>query len=229
MEEPLPARERSMRVVRHLDHDAVDARLNASLVEYGRVSRQAGLTPEEAVGRLRRLLDHEADTRPTRWRPVWRFSSMPVRQIVIGATGALLLFTIVAVGMTMRTSRGGAASEPPGPAATAAPSPGVAGFAELFVAVYLGKAGEGAEHHLEPFLSELPDLPGLAPGRLYVQNLATLAIRSDEDGWVVEVAAQVLQRMDTGYGDPVIQRYRVAVRDEGGLIAGSLPVLTGGM
>ncbi|NNF88800.1 MAG: hypothetical protein HKM97_09750, partial [Acidimicrobiia bacterium] len=64
MEEPLPARKRPMRVVRHLDHDAVEARLGASLNEYGRVSREAGLTSEEAVMRLRRLLDGRSEARP---------------------------------------------------------------------------------------------------------------------------------------------------------------------
>lgn len=227
MEEPLLSRKRPMRVVRHLDHDAVDARLAASLTEYGRVSREAGLTSDEAVIRLRRLLDDESGPRPAGVR--WRRPAVPIRQIVGGSVGLIILAAIVAVAVTTLASQDPATAPTPAPSAALVPPAGVSGFAELFVSVYLGQAGEGAEHHLDPFLSESVDLLGLAPGRLYVQNLATVDVRADADGWVVDVAAQVLRRMDAGYGDPVIQQYRVELTDGGGLVARTLPVLTPGI
>jgi hypothetical protein len=35
--------------------------------------------------------------------------------------------------------------------------------------------------------------------------------------------------MDAGYGDPVIQQYRVELSDHGGLVARTLPVLIPGI
>jgi hypothetical protein len=217
-----------MRVVRHLDHDAVDARLGASLHEYGRVSREAGLTSEEAVMRLRRLLDDGSDSPPAGRAARWGLPAIPVRKLVVGIVALIACGAIVAIGVTTLDSDNQAASTP---VASEEPVPpaGVAGFAELFVSAYLGQAGEGAEHHLEPFLSEPIDMLGLPPGRLYVQNLATVDVRPDRDGWVVDVAAQVLRRMDSGYGDPVIQQYRVQLTGGDELRALALPVLTPGI
>jgi hypothetical protein len=216
-----------MRVVRHLDHDAVDARLAASLTEYGRVSREAGLTSDEAVMRLRRLLDDESESRPT--GVGWRLPAIPIRQVIVGSVGLIILAAVVAVAVTTLGSRDPGAAPRPVPSTALVPPAGVTGFAELFVSVYLGQAGEGAEHHLDPFLAESVDLLGLTPGRLYVQNLATVDVRADADGWMVDVAAQVLRRMDAGYGDPVIQQYRVELSDHGGLVARTLPVLIPGI
>lgn len=214
-----------MRVVRHLDHDAVEARLGASLNEYGRVSREAGLTSEEAVMRLRRLLDGRSEARPGRRR--WRLPTIPTRQIVLGTIGLVVAAVVGAVVLAGLSSGDDAAAPPPNEAAVL--PAGVAGFAELFVSVYLGQAGEGAEHHLEPFIPEPIEMQGLPPGRLYVQNLATVNVRAGEGGWSVDVAAQVLRRMEEGYGDPAIQQYRVELRDDGQLRALGPPVLVPGI
>jgi hypothetical protein len=217
-----------MRVVRHLDHDAVDARLGASLNEYGRVSREAGLTSEEAVLRLRRLLDDGSESSPPGFAARFRLPAIPLRKVIVGtialiAGAVIATVAVAALDSDTRSAPAPTAGEAPVPAAR------VSGFAELYVAVYLGQAGEGAEHHLAPFLAEPIDLLGLPPGRLYVQNLATVDVRKHPGGWTVEVAAQVLRRMAAGYGDPVIQQYRVELSDADQLLARGLPVLVPGI
>ncbi|MDH3605431.1 MAG: hypothetical protein OER12_00385 [Acidimicrobiia bacterium] len=79
----LPAGKRPLQAVRRLDHDAIDIRLDASLLDYGRVSKEAGLTSEEAVSRLRRLFD-DGTARPA--RPRWSLPQVPARDDQPGGT-----------------------------------------------------------------------------------------------------------------------------------------------
>ena len=200
----LPARKRPLRAVRRLDHEAVDVRLDATLLDYGRVSREAGLTSEEAVARLRGLLD-TGEAEPARAFPFPRVSA---RTIALGVGAAALAVLLWVVGGALSAAPEG----PAGPVALAeSPAAGVGGFAEIFVATFLGQAGEGTEAVLEPFLAEPVELLGLAPGRLYVQNVATLEFEPTSTGWSVVVAAQVLRRIEGGYGDTALQFYRVEV------------------
>ncbi len=227
----VPARKRPIRVVRQLDHDAVDARLDASLLDYGRLSREAGISAEDAVNRLRSLLDDDIEPGAGSRRG-WRPPPIPLR--VLAWVGGGLLAAII--GWASLTAVTGDHNQLP-PTAEAAPSTsalvevppvGVPGFAEMYVAVYLGQAGEGTEHLLEPYLDEPVQLPGLSPGRRYVQNLATVGIEPAPDGWVVSVAAQTLRRVDGGYGESTVEYYRVTVRESGGWFTDALPMPVAG-
>lgn len=199
----VPGRKRPLRAVRRLDHDAVDVRLDASLLEYGRVSREAGLSSEEAVGRLRKLLDHGGDPPTPRAALVPR----PTRRSLAVVAGGLAILAVAVIGLSMAQP----ASDDPIPVQPVAV--GVGGFSEMFVATYLGQAGEGTESVLDPFLTGPVRLSGLSPGRLYVQNVSAVDVRQTPTGWSVVVAAQVLRRIEGGYGDPAIQHYRVEVQD----------------
>ncbi|MBW3576901.1 MAG: conjugal transfer protein [Actinobacteria bacterium] len=113
---------------------------------------------------------------------------------------------------------------PTAPAASTDAVPGVAGFAELFVVVWLGEAGEGSEQALAPFYGGDVDLRGVVPGRRYVSRAAAVEIRPDTAGWAVTVVADVLQATDDGWRDGGRRYYRVGVLDDGGrLAAAALP------
>lgn len=215
----IPGRKREFGRVRRLDHHAVDTRLAASLADVERLSKEAGLDSEDVVTRLRAVL------LPTGSEPAVRRSGPAVRRRILLATAAV---AAVLAGVAL-------AFLPADPEAAAAPSPAstpgadvieVAGFAELFLAVYLGSAGEGAEDLLEPYLSQPVRLTGLAPGRTYVQNLTTLSVVPVGDGWEVVVVAHTLTKVAGGYGEPSIEQYLVDVGRGGGeLRATTTPTL----
>lgn len=216
----LPARKRRLRAVRRLDHEAVDARLDASLLDYGRVSREAGLTSDEAVKRLRRLFEKSDDQQqPPRPPPIRPRAVLLVAAAVAVVGIVWLIVTDVGSTTVDRTV------ENPGSSSTA--PAGVEGSAEILVSVYLGQAGEGTENVLDDFLTEPVQLPGLVPGRLYVQNVATVDVQPTDSGWTVAVAAQVLRRIEGGYGDPTIQYYQVDVLRGDGYLSPTTPTLIG--
>jgi len=217
----LPARKRPLQAVRRLDHDAVDIRLDVSLLDYGRVSKGAGLTSEEAVSRLRRLVDDGTD-RPV--RPRLRLPQISARTISMVAAAVVIVLGLVWLGMNLVSGSPTDSRDPqPAPVGAATVPIGAGGFAEIFVAAFLGQAGEGEESALDPFLTEPVELLGLIPGRLYVQNVAAVGVDQTDSGWSVAVAAQVLRRIDGGYGDSVLQYYRVDVLEGDRLQSSGLP------
>lgn len=233
----LPGRKRGMPEVRHLDHDAVDARLSASLLDYGQLTKEAGLTSEEAVTRLRRLLDDRSQPGAglSGARRIAERLGRRVAWIVMALAGLALAVGLVVTSLLSddsepRVANVAAATTTSPLASSSQPVPplGVTGFAEMFVAVYLGQAGENVEQVLEPFLTEPVQLLGLDPGRMYVQNVATVGVEPARNGWAVTVAAQTLRRLDGGYGDPLIQHYRVEVLENDGFASESLPSLVDG-
>ncbi|NNL71039.1 MAG: hypothetical protein HKO70_13865 [Acidimicrobiia bacterium] len=163
-----------------------------------RASRGEGrATPgEAAVARLRSAL-RVSDPPPNR-----RFPVGGTRPITV-----LVLLAVVACGIWVFLAR----AAPVDPASPAEPEPvgsiAAAGVAEIVVSNLLGDSGDGTDQMLEPFTGG--SLPGALPGDLYVQNVAAIEVGRLENGWTVVVAAQVLRRIEGGYGDPGLAYYRV--------------------
>ena len=106
--------------------------------------------------------------------------------VVSGPLAAVLLATQVsALGGRLETVEGQAAVELP-PDTT-----GVEGFAELFIAAFLG-AGEGSPESLAPFLDK-PRLDGVADGSWFATRTASLGAREIGPGYfAVTVSAEVV-------------------------------------
>ena len=91
-----PARRRKPGPVRRLDHHAVDARLEASLLEYRDVSREAGMIPEEAVERMRSHL-LAGESRPGR---EW---TLPSGRILAAIGVAVVVVVLVGAATSLRS------------------------------------------------------------------------------------------------------------------------------
>ena len=123
------------------------------------------------------------------------------------------------------TVRGGTEA----PAATAGTAAGegpplVGGFAEAFVAVYLGRAGQDTEPVLAPFYAGPVDLSGVTPAGLFVQQATALEVSEvGEDYWAVTVAAEVLSAVDERYEPAGLRYYTVGVVMREGRLAAVAP------
>lgn len=113
----------------------------------------------------------------------------------------------------------------PGAGRVPAASVGPEGFAELYVATFLGDAGEGKEDLIKGFYPVPVSLRGVVPGARYVSRTATLRASQVEPGyWSVVVAADLLVATQGGYRRDGIHYYSVGVAEvEGGFAATSLP------
>jgi hypothetical protein len=113
------------------------------------------------------------------------------------------------------------------PAATAEPprpTTGPEGFAELFVAAWLGQAGRGAEDAVAPFYGGEASLRDVTPGSLYVLRTATLAADEIVSGyWAVTVAADVLAAVDGLYTPAGLRYYTVGVAERDGALVATAP------
>lgn len=101
----------------------------------------------------------------------------------------------------------------------------VAAFAEDFVHTFLSASGEGSEEVLAPFLGYSPSLIGMRPGAFYVTNVSVLGFFPNDEGWAVEVRAEVLEQTESGFA-PTHPRYfaiRVIAVPGAGLLAEGLP------
>jgi hypothetical protein len=101
----------------------------------------------------------------------------------------------------------------------------VAGFAVDFVNTFLSAAGEGSEEVLTPFLGYTPSLIGMRPGAFYVTKVSVRGLFPNDEGWAVEVRADVLEQTESGYA-PTHPRYfaiRVIAVPGAGLLAEGLP------
>jgi len=104
---------------------------------------------------------------------------------------------------------------------------GLEGFAEMYVATLLTRAGGGAEEVLIPYLGYVPDLAGFEPGTWYISHTAVWSIeKAGPDRWTVLVAADQLGRQAGGYAPIGTFFYSVEIeRTSTGLRATSLPSL----
>ncbi|MDF1596710.1 MAG: hypothetical protein P1T08_11575 [Acidimicrobiia bacterium] len=101
----------------------------------------------------------------------------------------------------------------------------VAGFAEGFVHTYLSAAGEESEETLAPFLGYSPSLIGMRPGAFYVTNVSVRGFFPHEEGWTVEVRAEVLEQTERGFAPSHPRHFAIRVIDRpgAGLLADGLP------
>jgi hypothetical protein len=105
----------------------------------------------------------------------------------------------------------GRATPPTAPATDPAPPPGVAGLAELFIATYLTRGGNGGES-VEAFMAHEPTIAAMTPLDRYVTRTSTLDIQArGGNHWDVTVATEVVERTEGGYGSAGIEHYQVAV------------------
>lgn len=123
--------------------------------------------------------------------------------VVLGAMGGTLAFLT-------RPTAVAASARPP-----AQPTDGPAGFAELFVAAYLG-AGEGTEDQLAAYYPERVELRGVQAGSLYSARTVTVGVEVvGERYWSVTVAADVLVAEGEGFRRGGTRFFRVAIFQAG--------------
>lgn len=95
-------------------------------------------------------------------------------------------------------------------------SAGAEGFAELFVATYLGRAGRGEEDVLAGLYAGDANLRDVTPGGVYVLRTATVAAEEQVPGyWAVTVAADVLSAVDGVYAPRGVRYYAVGIASDG--------------
>ena len=117
---------------------------------------------------------------------------------------------------------------PPPKAAAAVKVPestlGAQGFAELYVAAYLG-AGKGTEESLRPFHPAGVDLRDVTPGGVYAGRTTSIEAREVEDHyWAVTVGVEVLYPQGAGLQSGGVRFYQVGVaKVGGGYVATALP------
>lgn len=136
--------------------------------------------------------------------------------VVLGALGGL-------VGMFARGS-----SAAPKVAAPKQPSSlGAEGFAELYVASYLGDVGADTDDRvLRAFFPGDADLRGVQARALYVtQTVSLAAIQVSEGYWSVTVGARVLAAAEGAYQPLGLRAFQVGVVElpVGGYVATTLP------
>ncbi len=104
------------------------------------------------------------------------------------------------------------------------PTVGAQGFAELYVAAYLG-AGKGTEESLRAFYPEPVDLTDVAPGGVYAGR--TTSVEAKEVApryWAVTVGAEVLYPKGGGLQSGGVRFYQVGVaRVSDAYVATALP------
>lgn len=168
-------------------------------------------------GRVRQ--DSEPDPRATRL-------SQPARARVVATALWVLLALAAAGGAAGLAGAFAPPAAPPRASAATAPvaDPGVAGFAELFMAVYL-PAGAGQQDRLAPFLGTTPELTGIEAGRLSAGDTTAVAVRdAGRPGyWSVTVAVSVAAATEQGLRPLGLRYYQVPVAHCGADPAPSCP------
>ena len=108
-----------------------------------------------------------------------------------------------------------------GPELTTTVPSGVGGFAELFVAAYLG----GNPDDVAAFLPAAPSLDAMTPGAHVARHLATIDVTRVADGyWAATIAADMLELENAGYIAAGLSYFQVGVVDDGGrMVAVALP------
>jgi hypothetical protein len=108
----------------------------------------------------------------------------------------------------------------------------VAGFAELYVATFVG-TGDDNEAALEPFLGreQRPDLSGVKAGQYFASRTTTTTIQSLANGRLrATVATELLRSGPDGYASLGTRYFAVDVvdRGDGALVAAGLPAIVPG-
>lgn len=131
------------------------------------------------------------------------------------------IFAIVAIGAWMLGRGPTPLPATTTPAVSAAPD-GLMGFAEMYVAAYLTGADEST---LRSFTTE-PSATQVSPYDRYVARTAAVGLAEvGTDYWTVTVAADVLPRIEGGYGPGSIKYFAVAVAEVGsGYLATGTPL-----
>lgn len=168
-----------------------------------------------------------APTPPRRVRA--RLAARAAGRVWAVRAATVLLWALVATSavsgvaaLLLQSREGTARSAPLSPP----PSVGPQGFAELYVAAFLGEAGEGRESVLEPFYPGEVSLRGVTPAARYVARTVALdALRTGPGAyWSVTVAADLLTATEGGYRRDGVHYFRVGVLESGGgYVATSLP------
>jgi hypothetical protein len=165
------------------------------------------LLPQAGGERTRPLLD-------TAWKV------RLVRGVIIGALVVGSLSGPLALLASMRPIAVQAAGQ-----SQQSSSLGAQGFAELYVAAYLGQAGEAQPNAVKAFFPGDPDLTGVTAGQFYVAR--TVAVAADQKApgyWAVTVAADLLETVKGKLRPLGIRYYAVGVSSDGrGYVATSLP------
>ena len=137
--------------------------------------------------------------------------------VILGALGGL-------VGMFARGSSAAPQVAAPKPQPS---SLGAEGFAELYVASYLGDVGADTDDRvLRSFFPGDADLRGVQARALYVtQTVSLAAARVSEGYWSVTVGARVLAAAEGAYQPLGLRAFQVGVVElpAGGYVATSLP------
>lgn len=152
------------------------------------------------------------------WGPraaVWRVRAFTVLLWLVVATGAVAGVAALAADR---------APPPAEPVEVPTPPPaGVGGWAELFVASWLG-AADGQE--LAGFLGRAVELPRRRE-QLYAARTTVVAVNEQAAGsWAVTVAAEVLRAGPQGWAPAGVRFFEVGVRDQDGQegwVAAGLP------
>lgn len=131
--------------------------------------------------------------------------------VAAGAVGGV-------AGVALHAQADPAAADGPPPAP--APSVAAQGFAELYVRVWLGEAGRGAEDAIAAFYPGPVRLSDVTPGGVYVLHTTTVTAEEETPGyWAVTVAATVLTAVDGVYEPAGVRYYTVGVVDDDGTMA----------
>lgn len=105
-------------------------------------------------------------------------------------------------------------------AAPPAPTTPAEGFAELYVAAYLGRAGHGAEDAIAAFYPTTVTLADVTTGAVWVSATTAVAVDERRPGyWAVTVAADVLTAGEDGWQPHGSRYYTVGVAETGDALA----------
>lgn len=163
-----------------------------------------------------------AQSPPRRWPAT--VSSAAAAWVGHGLLWALVVGGVSA-GVLALVLHAEAATRLPPPVRMPASSVGAEGFAELYVAAWLGQAGRGSEEALTPYYRGQANLGEVPPGAMYVLRTATVGVEQPtDDYWAVTVAADVLTAGEGGWQPGGVRYYSVGVAaTDQGLAATSLP------
>lgn len=148
--------------------------------------------------------------------------------VLLTRLGHIALWLLVACGagagvasLTLHANTAAATA----PAAPPTPTTPAEGFAELYVAAYLGRAGHGTEDAIAAFYPATVALADVTPGAVWVARTAAVTAEEESPGyWAVTVAADVLTAGEDGWNPATLRYYTVGVAEVGGaLTATGLP------
>lgn len=167
--------------------------------------------PPQRRGRWRRRDRDHSQAHPLPSALLTRLGHAALWLLVLGSAGA----GTAALVLHITTST---APEPT--AAPPAPTTPAEGFAELYVAAYLGRAGHGTEEAIAAFYPTTVTLADVTPGAVWVSAITAVAVDERRPGyWAVTVAADVLTAGEDGWEPDGSRYYTVGVAETGDALA----------